>query len=94
MNETKYFLFIESEREVQQALEKLMQGRTTIIIAHRLTTVRNATRINVLVKGKNVERGTHNELLVWQDITLSFLLFSFFYFYHLFLNTFPCTHII
>lgn len=64
MNETKNFLFIESEREVQQALEKLMQGRTTIIIAHRLTTVRNATRINVLVKGKNVERGTHNELLV------------------------------
>jgi ABC-type multidrug transport system ATPase subunit len=53
----------ESEREVQQALDKLMRGRTTIVIAHRLTTVRNATCINVIVKGRNVERGTHRELL-------------------------------
>lgn len=52
-----------SERLVQQALERLMQGRTTFIIAHRLSTIENADRIFVLENGAIVESGTHDELL-------------------------------
>lgn len=52
-----------SERLVQQALERLMQGRTTFIIAHRLSTIENADRIFVLENGCIVESGTHGELL-------------------------------
>jgi len=53
----------ESERLVQQALDTLMRGRTTLVIAHRLSTVRNAHRIVVLVNGQIVEQGTHEQLL-------------------------------
>jgi subfamily B ATP-binding cassette protein MsbA len=53
----------ESERLVQQALDTLVQGRTTLVIAHRLSTVRNADRIVVVVRGAIVEQGTHEELL-------------------------------
>jgi len=53
----------ESEKLVQQALEKLQKGRTTIVIAHRLTTVRNADQILVLDHGVVVEKGTHTDLL-------------------------------
>lgn len=52
-----------SEKLVQEALEKLMEGRTTFIIAHRLSTVRKADKILVLEEGKIVERGTHQELI-------------------------------
>ena len=52
-----------SEREVMSALERLMRGRTTLIIAHRLSTVRNADRILVLDHGRIVERGRHTELM-------------------------------
>lgn len=52
-----------SEIEVQKALEKLMAGRTVFMIAHRLSTVKNADRIIVLSKGRIVEQGTHQELL-------------------------------
>jgi subfamily B ATP-binding cassette protein MsbA len=53
----------ESERLVQEAIERLMQGRTTLVIAHRLSTIRNADRIAVLERGSIVEEGTHAELL-------------------------------
>ena len=53
----------ESERLVQEALDKLIKGRTVFVIAHRLSTVRNARRIIILEKGVIVEQGTHEELL-------------------------------
>ncbi|KUP20513.1 ABC transporter ATP-binding protein [Paenibacillus sp. DMB5] len=53
----------ESEQLVQQSLDRLMQNRTTLVIAHRLSTVRNATRIIVLDKGAVAEEGTHDSLL-------------------------------
>ena len=53
----------ESERVVQAALEELMRGRTTICIAHRLSTVQKADRIVVLSEGRIVETGTHAELM-------------------------------
>lgn len=54
----------ESERAVQESLEKLAQDRTTLIIAHRLSTIRNAGRILVLSENGIVEQGTHDELIV------------------------------
>lgn len=53
----------ESEKQIQIALERLMQNRTTIIIAHRLSTVRNADLIVVMDKGQIIETGTHSQLL-------------------------------
>nr|WP_321465033.1 lipid A export permease/ATP-binding protein MsbA [uncultured Desulfobulbus sp.] len=63
LDEATSSLDTESEREVQRALENLMKNRTTIIIAHRLSTVKNADRIIVLKDGQLVEEGTHDVLL-------------------------------
>lgn len=63
LDEATSALDAESERQVQRALEKLMQNRTSLIIAHRLATVVNVDRIVVLDKGKVVAQGTHRELL-------------------------------
>lgn len=63
LDEATSALDTESERLVQDALERLMKTRTTIAIAHRLSTIRNATEICVLHEGQIVERGTHDSLL-------------------------------
>jgi len=61
----------ESERQVQASLERLMRGRSTLVIAHRLSTVQNADRIIVLDSGKIVEQGAHAELLAAQGLYAS-----------------------
>ncbi len=63
LDEATSALDTESERLVQDALERLMKTRTTVAIAHRLSTIKNADEICVLHEGQIVERGTHNELL-------------------------------
>lgn len=63
LDEATSSLDSESEKLVQDALETLMQGRTTLVIAHRLSTVRRADKIIVLNSGEIVEEGTHEELL-------------------------------
>jgi ATP-binding cassette subfamily B protein len=63
LDEATSALDTESEQLVQQALVRLTQGRTTLIVAHRFSTIRQAHRIVVLQKGKIVEQGTQEELL-------------------------------
>lgn len=63
LDEATSALDTESERLVQDALEKLMQNRTSIIIAHRLSTIKNCDLIVVMKEGEIVEQGSHDELI-------------------------------
>lgn len=63
LDEATSALDTESERSVQEALDRLMANRTTLVIAHRLSTIMNANQICVMHEGKIVEKGTHEELL-------------------------------
>jgi ATP-binding cassette, subfamily B, bacterial MsbA len=63
LDEATSALDSEGERLVQEALERLMENRTTLVIAHRLSTVRRADRIAVIVRGRILEEGTHEELI-------------------------------
>jgi subfamily B ATP-binding cassette protein MsbA len=62
LDEATSALDTESERLVQEAIERLMQDRTAVVIAHRLATVRDADRILVIADGRVVEQGTHDQL--------------------------------
>jgi subfamily B ATP-binding cassette protein MsbA len=55
-----------SERLVQEAIQRLIRGRTTLIVAHRLSTIRNADRVVVMKQGQIAELGTHAELMARQ----------------------------
>jgi ABC-type multidrug transport system fused ATPase/permease subunit len=63
LDEATSALDAQSEQTVQAALDKLSQGRTTLVIAHRLATIRNADKIIVMADGQVIETGTHEALL-------------------------------
>ena len=63
LDEATSALDAEGEQLVQSAIERVMQGRTALVIAHRLSTVRRADRIVVMAAGRMVESGSHDELM-------------------------------
>ena len=63
LDEATSNLDTESEKYIQDSLEKLMKGRTTFVIAHRLSTIRKADQILIIEEGRIVERGTHEQLI-------------------------------
>lgn len=77
LDEATASLDTESERLVQNALEKLIKGRTTFIIAHRLSTVQKADKILVIEKGRIAEQGTHKELIKKKGVYFKFYSLQF-----------------
>ena len=67
LDEATSALDVESERVVQAALDRLMKNRTTVMVAHRLSTIKNADQISVIQDGKIIEQGTHSSLLENKD---------------------------
>lgn len=67
LDEATSALDAESERVVQQALDRLMRNRTTILVAHRLSTIKNADQISVIQNGKIIEQGTHSSMIENRD---------------------------
>lgn len=63
LDEATSALDVESERVVQHALDRLMKNRTSVMVAHRLSTIKNADEISVIQNGKIVEKGTHSSLV-------------------------------
>jgi subfamily B ATP-binding cassette protein MsbA len=68
LDEATSALDTESEKLVQDALDKLMQNRTSVVIAHRLSTIKNADKIIVMQNGKIQEMGSHQELMALKSI--------------------------
>jgi subfamily B ATP-binding cassette protein MsbA len=68
LDEATSALDTESEKLVQDALQKMMQNRTSLVIAHRLSTIKSADEIIVLNKGEIVERGTHKEMMAQEGM--------------------------
>ncbi len=77
LDEATSSLDVESEKLVQDALEKLIENRTTFIIAHRLSTIRKANKILVLEKGRIIEQGTHQELIKKKEVYFKFYSLQF-----------------
>ncbi|KAE8657242.1 ABC transporter B family member 19 [Hibiscus syriacus] len=67
LDEATSALDVEAERVVQQALDRLMRNRTTVMVAHRLSTIKNADKISVIQGGKIIEQGTHSSLIENKD---------------------------
>ena len=85
LDEATSALDAESEKSVQEALDRVMVGRTTVVVAHRLSTIRNADTIAIVQSGKIVETGSHEELIsrpnsAPRDFFLASPLFTWTYF--------------
>ena len=67
MDEATSSLDSDSEAAIQRGMERMLKGRTSFVVAHRLSTIRNASQIVLIDKGKVVEQGTHEELMAMEN---------------------------